>query len=193
MSRSDRDFGDEDFIDYRERRGAHRPKSRGAMAAIPWVLAAVAVLALTFAASQIFGGSPKKDPPVAATGATSSTTPTADSSPDPSAAESPQPTKKPDPPAPKADRTKPIKVLNGTTTSGLAGRVGDVLKKADWKISSVGNYTGAKVSTTIFYGTDSLSASAEAIVSDLGDQGQALKSTKYGSGLTLIVGSDYQE
>ncbi|MGL5828539.1 MAG: LytR C-terminal domain-containing protein [Angustibacter sp.] len=193
MSRSNRDFGDEDFIDYRERRGAHRPKSRGAMAAVPWVLAAVAVLGLTFAASQFLDDSDDdKTPVVAATGSKAPSTPKPDADPAPSE-EPPEPSKAPEPPAPTVDRTKPIKIFNSTDSSGLAARAGDELKKSDWKIAEVGNYTGGATPTTIFYGTAALEVTAEALIADLGDQGKATLSTKYGSGITLVLGSDYQE
>ncbi len=193
MSRADRDFAEEDFIDYRERRGAHRPRSRGAMAALPWALAVVAVLALTFAATQIFGGSGDAGSSKAAAGQTpKSSAPAKSAEPEPSQM-APKTTAAPKPAVPKIDKTKAFKVLNATKTTGLAGKVGTKLKAAGWKVSGTGNFTGSAIATTVFYGTESLSATAAGLVKDLGDQGTATQSTKYGTGITVVVGSDYRE
>ncbi|KQX67054.1 LytR C-terminal domain-containing protein [Angustibacter sp. Root456] len=169
-----------------ERRGAHRPASQGPTSAIPWLVAAVAILLIVGFASGWFTGS---DAPASSTvkaGSSPSTAKTAKGSTTKTAA--PAPTT----PAPTADRTLPVTVLNSTSTSGLASKGAARLKTAGWAIRSTGNYRGGVSGTTVFYGSASLRATAQAVAADLG-LGTVTESADFGSNrVTVVLDGDFR-
>ena len=62
----------------------------------------------------------------------------------------------------------PVLVYNGTTTPGLAKKVGEELHNKDWVIQGIDNWTGQPVTeTTIFY-PDGGQASAEELAAQVG-------------------------
>jgi hypothetical protein len=86
-----------------------------------------------------------------------------------------------------------ISVFNGTSRSGLARGATTKLTGAGWtRATTGGNKTSFSGSTTVFYPSSALRATARAVAADLG--GYAVQqSTQYGSsGLTVVLGSDYQ-
>ncbi len=86
-----------------------------------------------------------------------------------------------------------ISVYNATSRSGLARGATGKLTGAGWtRATTGGNKTGYTGSTTVFYPSSGLRATAQAVAKDLG--GYAVQeSTQYGSsGLTVVLGSDYQ-
>ncbi len=108
-------------------------------------------------------------------------TPSATASPSPSATPTPTQTG-------PTDRTAPVTVLNGTRTSGLAGKAATTLRAAGWTVSVGNGRTTAP--TSVFYSTTDQQAAAQTLVSDLG-VGVIEQSSRYGSRLTVLLGSDY--
>jgi hypothetical protein len=67
------------------------------------------------------------------------------------------------------DKTQPVGVFNGTTTAGLASRVGGTVSTAGWTIGTVGNWGGApQQRSVIFYGGAEQKGNAEALGELLG-------------------------
>ena len=67
------------------------------------------------------------------------------------------------------DKTQPVAVFNGTTTAGLASRVGGTVSTAGWTIGTVGNWGGApQQRSVIFYGGAAQKGNAEALGKLLG-------------------------
>lgn len=173
---------------FSERRGAHRPAGSGPTSAIPWLVAAVAIVAIVVYASGWFDGasapaaSTVKPGPSASAGRTGKASATAKASASTS----------PSTPAAAADRTLAVTVLNSTSTSGLAAKGAARLKTAGWTIRSTGNYRGGVSGTTVFYGKASLRATAQAVAADLGS-GAVTESGDFGSSrVTVVLGADFQ-
>jgi hypothetical protein len=62
------------------------------------------------------------------------------------------------------DKTRPVAVYNGTTTAGLAGRVGSSVSAAGWTLGPVGNWGGMpQKSSVIYYNGAEQKANAEAL------------------------------
>lgn len=172
------------MTDYRERRGAHRPQGMGLGAAIPWVLAAIAVVAVIVVATRLFGG----DEP-----ATPTAKPPAKSIPAASGAATNKPTASTTPKPTGVDKTKPAQVLNNTGKAGLAKKVAVELRAAGWTIPSTDNYTKGKIVTTVFYGNAGLAETAQALAKDLGGPAEVKESADLGpENLTVVLGSDFQ-
>ncbi len=181
----------------RERRGAHRPAGLGPAGTIPWLVAAVAIVAIVVYASGWWGGtsaSPGSNTVTAgpsSSGAKPSATRTASSSPTSTATGSGAATGTSSPAA-SADRTQRLEVLNGTKRSGLAKAAASALSSAGWSIGSTGNYRGATVPTTVFYASPDLLATAKAVVADLGAPAALQESSVFGaSRVTVVLGADY--
>ena len=109
------------------------------------------------------------------------------STPTPTASPSPSPTPTPSQSGP-AGRTAPVTVLNGTSTSGLAGKAATALRAVGWTVS-VGNGRST-APTSVFYATTDQQAAAQTLVSDLG-VGVIEQSSRYGRRLSVLLGSDY--
>ncbi len=72
-------------------------------------------------------------------------------------------------PVAAVDKTQPVAVYNGTTTAGLAGRVGTTLTSAGWGLGPLGNWGGARQQTSVvFYNGPEQKANAEELGSLLG-------------------------
>ncbi len=173
---------------FSERRGAHRPASQGPTSAIPWLVAAVAIVVIVAFASGWFDGasapaaSTVKPAPSASTGKTgkASATTKAPASTSPST------------PAAAADRTLAVTVLNSTSTSGLAAKGATRLKTAGWAIRSTGNYRGGVTATTVFYGKASLRATAQAVAADLGTTAVSESADFGASRVTVVLAADFR-
>lgn len=63
-----------------------------------------------------------------------------------------------------------VRILNSTSTAGLAGRAGDTLEEAGWTDVVTGNYSGTLPGSAVFYAEDDpvLEASARAVAEELG-------------------------
>lgn len=100
----------------------------------------------------------------------STPTPTVTSSPSVSASATPTPTASETAspsPTPTLAPKRPVVVLNGTTTIGLAAAYRLKVTRAGWNVVSIGNWTRSSVSaTTIFY-PSGFKASAKRLADDL--------------------------
>jgi hypothetical protein len=181
------------------RSGAHRPRRPLWHDIVPLVVVALAVVALvvgifelkdsvlggTSAATTSNGPSDDNGAPAPATATGSRTaSATATSTAAPSATTSATAT---------VSHSTRISVYNATSHTGLARGATTKLTGAGWpRATTGGNKTDYTGSTTVFYPSSSLRATARAVAADLG--GYAVEqSTQYGSsGLTVILGSDYQ-
>ena len=114
--------------------------------------------------------------------------PTASPSPTVSPSPSPSPTPTPTDTGP-ADRTAPVTVLNGTRTSGLAGKAATALRAAGWTVSVGNGRTSAP--TTVFYAAADQRTAAQTVATDLGVTGVLEQSSRFGGRLTVLLGSDY--
>jgi cytoskeletal protein RodZ len=179
------------------RSGAHRPRRPLWHDILPLAVVAVAVIALvvgifelkdsvlggTSAATTSNGpsddnGAPAPTTPTSSRTASATATSTAGASATTSATVS---------------HSTRISVYNATSHTGLARGATTKLSGAGWtRATTGGNKTEYTGSTTVFYPSSSLRATARAVAADLG--GYAVEqSTQYGSsGLTVILGSDYQ-
>lgn len=99
---------------------------------------------------------------------------------------------------PQLDPDLPITVLNGTTTVGLAGRVGDFLEAQGWDGAALG--VGARstaasqdvVETVVVYSDSADEAAALALVETLG-MGTARLGDEYpASPMTVVLGTDFE-
>ncbi|HEX3005486.1 MAG TPA: LytR C-terminal domain-containing protein [Angustibacter sp.] len=176
---------------FSERRGAHRPASVGPTSAIPWLVAAVAIIVIVGFASGWFGGSNAPSSNTVTAGSSSTAKSTATSSPTSTAKGSPTSTATASPAA-TADRTLAVSVLNSTSTSGLAARAADRLKTAGWTIRSTGNYRGGVAATTVFYGKASLKATAQAVAADLGTTAVSESADFGASRVTVVLAGDFR-
>jgi hypothetical protein len=168
------------------RTGAHRgpaPKGRGWIG-FAWAALATGILVLggLFVLSVINGKSAIDLPFLAAS---ESPTPT------------PTPTGTPTA-APKLDPAVPITVLNGTTTAGLANRVGDSLVKEGWAgaAADVGSRANTAkpdvVKTTVYYTDPANEGAARALVASLKVGTIVLSKVYTESPITVVLGSDYK-
>lgn len=100
--------------------------------------------------------------------------------------EEPEPTADP-------DLATSVRILNSTTTAGLAGRGRDILQAAGWTNVVTGNYGGTLPSSTVFYGEDDevLEASARAVAEELGIEAVELDADEAGQAITVVVEADF--
>jgi hypothetical protein len=86
-----------------------------------------------------------------------------------------------------------VSVYNATSRSGLAKGATGKLSDAGWTHAGTGgNKTGFTGSTTVFYPTSALRATAKAVAKDLGGYAVQQSSAYGSSGLTVILSSDYR-
>ncbi|WP_165068253.1 LytR C-terminal domain-containing protein [Marisediminicola senii] len=166
--------------------GAHRaPPAKGrGWIAFAWAALATGILvAIGVVALVLFTNSINFDLPSGDT----ATSPSAEASEEP-AEETVEP---------RLDATIPITVLNGTSTSGLAGSAGDRLVEEGWEGAAIGvgnraNADASDIETTVVYYSDAANeAAALALVESLG-VGDIRQSTDYPqSPLVVLLGADY--
>jgi hypothetical protein len=182
------------------RRGAHRAKTRPTVAMVPVLLVVLAVVAVVVGAMTLFGGQGLRsqepntgpvvadatDAPTASAGPTSSGTASPSAKPTSSATESATST-----PSQTAtvDTSAPLTVLNGTRTRGLAAKASEQLRGDGWTVATTDNHRGPTVPTTVYYPSEDLAATAEAIAKDLG--GVHTEQSDTFSALTVVLGADY--
>jgi len=115
-------------------------------------------------------------------------------SPTPSASPTPKPTPTA---APKLDPAVPVTVLNGTTTQGLATKVGDFLVTKGWTGAGLDVGTRANASsntvekTVVYYKDAADEGAARALVQTLG-VGTVRLTTDFNDRITVVIGSDYK-
>lgn len=178
-----------------ERSGAHRPRRSPLLELVPATVVVLALLAVGVGLFQL------RD--TALGGADVAST----SSPRPAAASEPASKPTPTSPAPggtgstpttqavgKVERDTAVGVYNGTTTSGLASRVSQLLREDRWQARAVGNFRDRTVPTTVFYSSAELEATAQAVAEDLGGQPAVQQSDDFDTeGISVVLGSDYVE
>jgi hypothetical protein len=90
------------------------------------------------------------------------------------------------------DKTQPVAVYNGTTTGGLASRVGGTVSSAGWALGPLGNWGGVpQQSSVIFYSSAAQKGNAEALGSLLGIQA-VLESAEFNMPLVVVLGPGFQ-
>ena len=124
----------------------------------------MAVSAEQGAGSAAASPAPTASTPAPSTPAPSSPAPVSpEASATPSAAATPSASAVPSPAA-VIDKTQPVAVFNGTTTAGLANRVGGTVSTAGWTIGTLGNWGGApQQRSVIFYSGAAQKGNAEAL------------------------------
>ncbi|WP_445155214.1 LytR C-terminal domain-containing protein [Arthrobacter sp. Hor0625] len=123
-------------------------------------------------------------------GATASSGPTASNSP----TASPKPTATTPTASPEAgvDKTQPVAIYNGTTTPGLAGRVGSTVTADGWAAGPVANWGGAPQQTSVvYYSGPAQKANAEALAALLGI-GTVVDSAEFQMPLVVVLGPGFQ-
>ncbi|MET1021300.1 MAG: LytR C-terminal domain-containing protein [Arthrobacter sp.] len=93
-------------------------------------------------------------------------------SPSPTASETPSPSATPSA-APEVtaavDKTQPVAIFNGTTTAGLANRVGGTVSAAGWTLGPLGNWGGVpQKRSVVFYSGAEQKGNADALGELLG-------------------------
>jgi hypothetical protein len=84
-----------------------------------------------------------------------------------------------------------ITVLNGTTTSGLAGSASLVLAEAGWTVAGQGNADGSGAETIVYYADEADEAVALGVARDLGTTTVELSDAFPDSSVTAVLGADY--
>ncbi len=83
-----------------------------------------------------------------------------------------------------------VKVLNGTTTNGLAGQTANELSARGFRIAGIGTATQQATKTTLTYAA-SRTTSAETLTAALGVTPEKVISATAGDVITLTIGSDW--
>jgi hypothetical protein len=179
------------------RRGAHRARVGPLIGVLP-VAAVVAVVSVVIVlAWTLFGGEAPGSGAASGGGVTSAATPggsgpaAAGSGTAPSSQTTPAATSSAGSETrPGVNQTAAVTVLNATGRSGLGAKVAGLLVGKGWTGAKVAKTSTATRPTTVFYATTEQKAEAEALVADLG-VGVTKKSTTMGTGITVVLGSDY--
>lgn len=91
----------------------------------------------------------------------------------------------------KLDKTEPVAIYNGTTTPGLAGRVGSRISAAGWVQGPLGNWGGAPQQTSVvFYNGPAQKANAAELGSLLGI-GTLVDSAEFQMPLVIVLGPGF--
>ncbi|QPK93976.1 LytR C-terminal domain-containing protein [Actinomyces sp. zg-332] len=88
-----------------------------------------------------------------------------------------------------------VKVFNGTSTTGLAGRVAEKVKGQNFTNVASGNNPGINANkSTVYYGSESSKAAAEKIAQMLGISNVVSDSSAPGGdGIAVLIMGDYKE
>jgi cytoskeletal protein RodZ len=90
------------------------------------------------------------------------------------------------------DKTAPVTIYNGTTTAGLATRVGGTVSSAGWTVSQTGNWGGVPQQTSvIFYSGVEQKGNAEALGTLLGID-TLVDSAEFNLPLVVVLGPGFQ-
>jgi hypothetical protein len=114
-------------------------------------------------------------------------------SPEPAAAPpSATPSATPSAAAAGVDKTQPVTIYNGTTTAGLATRVGGTVSSAGWTVGQTGNWGGVPQQTSvIFYSGAEQKGNAEALGTLLGID-TLVDSAEFNLPLVVVLGPGFQ-
>ena len=90
------------------------------------------------------------------------------------------------------DKTQPVTIYNGTTTAGLASRVGGTVSSAGWVLGQTGNWGGVPQQTSvIFYSSADQKGNAEALGTLLGID-TLVESAEFNLPLVVVIGPGFQ-
>ncbi|MFE4229885.1 LytR C-terminal domain-containing protein [Arthrobacter sp. NPDC056886] len=90
------------------------------------------------------------------------------------------------------DKTQPVTIYNGTTTAGLATRVGGTVSSAGWTVGQTGNWGGVPQQTSvIFYSGAEQKGNAEALGTLLGID-TLVDSAEFNVPLVVVLGPGFQ-
>ena len=93
--------------------------------------------------------------------------------------------------APPVELGTPVSVLNGSKIAGLAKKVGDQLSAAGFTKVTAGNATSSTpTASTVFYGSESLKATAELVAQTIKVNAVEMSATEAPSGITVVLRSD---
>ncbi|CAH0208804.1 MULTISPECIES: LytR C-terminal domain-containing protein [unclassified Arthrobacter] len=102
------------------------------------------------------------------------------------------PTATPSATAAGVDKTAPVTVYNGTTTAGLANRVGGTISSDGWILGQTGNWGGVPQQTSvIFYSGVEQKGNAEALGTLLGID-TLVDSAEFNLPLVVVLGPGFQ-
>lgn len=124
---------------------------------------------------------------------TASSPPSASAAPGvtPSASATPSATPTPTPAA-AVDKTQPVAIFNGTTTAGLASRVGATVSTAGWTLGELGNWGGApQQRSVVFYSGAAQKGNAEALGQLLGIEA-VVDSAEFQMPLVVVLAPGFQ-
>ncbi|MFV0460894.1 MAG: LytR C-terminal domain-containing protein [Actinomycetales bacterium] len=156
-----------------QRRGAHRAAPPAALAALPWVLVGVFVVAC-IVALMTFAGGVGSEP---ATTVTVTSTPT----------ESATPTTV----APDVDRGVLLLVLNGTRSSSKLSDARKQLTDGGWIVDKTGNNEDRRMEQTlVVYKDESLQPTAQELVDFLGG-GEIAEDPSLPEDMRVVIGANY--
>ena len=90
------------------------------------------------------------------------------------------------------DKTQPVTIYNGTTTAGLASRVGGTVSSAGWVLGQTGNWGGVpQQASVIFYSSADQKGNAEALGTLLGID-TLVESAEFNLPLVVVIGPGFQ-
>jgi cytoskeletal protein RodZ len=90
------------------------------------------------------------------------------------------------------DKTQPVTIYNGTTTAGLASRVGGTVSSAGWVLGQTGNWPGVpQQASVIFYSGVDQKGNAEALGTLLGID-TLVESAEFNTPLVVVIGPGFQ-
>jgi hypothetical protein len=131
--------------------------------------------------------------PAPSSSASASTAPVGPAATSPApASTAPEASATPDAAAAAVDKTQPVTIYNGTTTAGLATRVGGTVSSAGWTVGQTGNWGGAPQQTSvIFYSSADQKDNAEALGKLLGID-TLVESADFNLPLVVVIGPGFQ-
>jgi hypothetical protein len=89
------------------------------------------------------------------------------------------------------DKTIQLRVLNSTSTGGLAKKFSGTLTADGWTVAETGDSNQRGLETTlVYYGKSSQKASAQAVVDKLGFGKTKKSASNAGDGITVVLGAD---
>jgi hypothetical protein len=90
------------------------------------------------------------------------------------------------------DKTQPVTIYNGTTTAGLASRVGGTVSSAGWTLGTLANWPGVpQQSSVIFYSGEAQQGNAEALGLLLGIP-TTVQSAEFNGPLVVVLGPGFR-
>ena len=95
-------------------------------------------------------------------------------------------------PTAAVDKTQPVAIFNGTTTAGLASRVGGTVSTAGWTLGELGNWGGVpQQRSVVFYSGAAQKGNAEALGQLLGIE-TVVDSAEFQMPLVVVLAPGFQ-